>query len=891
MESMCNLTRKYEIYIASHPWPFIIVPCLVTAVLSSGIFLNFHIVRGVHYLYSPLDARWKTEEAVFGENWAADDEHFYPGKDVLRRRGLYLIVKSADDGDVLRQEHAAQFLQILNWVTSTAFISTEGKRFSYSDICLHFQNECFSNTHARLIADVYAKGDQAHFNLTYPLYYTRFATEPVDVSRTFGGVVLNGNRVQSAKAWLVLFQLKHHEPEMEKLSADFENLLVRAVESGTAPGPLLNIFYFHSDTFEQELANENKRITPMFSITFSVLIVFSILCTFNVKWIALPSVLQVLSKPLMGVIGVVSALMAIISSTGLLLLFDVTFVDMCTVMPFLSLTIGIDDSFLMLAAWHETPRHLDVDKRIGSSMRHAAVSISITTLTDALAFLIGAIAPLPAVKYFCFYSCSAIVFIFFYCLTMFVACLALQGRLEAKNANSLSMGQVKDLSRLEKLSLVDLALHMGSIAEDVKTISNNNNNVDPKSINLFQDSRLWYQKFFEDRYAPFIANRWTVIFAVLSKIIDFQATDILWLINDLLIFQLMNIVLTDSRPRRFLEMRKKFFPEDITRMDVAIMHPPRMAVAAEREPFLKVLQEIEETSCSSGRSSTEFWYFSFEKYMGELGFLDAWTGVLNDEESFSENLRGFLMANDKFAYDMLRTRNGSTKAFRFVTRLRNVGTDELIYRCAQRMRKLCDDYPQYALSTYTPLWNLADQYEIMWPQTLQDLYISIAVMLCVALLFIPQPLCAPLIGVSIASVALGVLGIMPFLNVNLDATSMITIAMSVGFSVDFAAHVSYAFMTPAFSRLRSTLGTVGWPITQASMSVLLGISSLSFVDSYVVQTCFKTVVLVITFGTIHALLFLPLVLMFSHKAYLLWSVRSSGKVHPQSTMEYGKQRQ
>lgn len=89
----------------------------------------------------------------------------------------------------------------------------------------------------------------------------------------------------------------------------------------------------------------------------------------------------------------------------------------------------------------------------------------------------------------------------------------------------------------------------------------------------------------------------------------------------------------------------------------------------------------------------------------------------------------------------------------------------------------------------------------MWPQTLQDLYISIgrsyyrilhkinatgissAVMLCVALLFIPQPLCAPLIGVSIASVALGVLGIMPFLNVNLDATSMITIAMSVGFSV------------------------------------------------------------------------------------------------------------
>ncbi|KAK6035604.1 hypothetical protein COOONC_26891 [Cooperia oncophora] len=140
------------------------------------------------------------------------------------------------------------------------------------------------------------------------------------------------------------------------------------------------------------------------------------------------------------------------------------------------------------------------------------------------------------------------------------------------------------------------------------------------------------------------------------------------------------------------------------------------------------------------------------------------------------------------------------------------------------------------------------------------------VMVCVALLFIPQPLCAPLIAMSIASVALGVLGIMPFLGVNLDATSMITIAMSVGFSVDFAAHVSYAFMTQKiadgdpenapFARLRGTLGTF-----------LLGISSLSFVDSYVVQTCFKTVILVITFGTVHALVFLPLVLMYSHKAY------------------------
>ncbi|KAK5971626.1 SSD domain-containing protein, partial [Trichostrongylus colubriformis] len=473
--------------------------------------------------------------------------------------------------------------------------------------------------------------------------------------------------------------------------------------------------------------------------------------------------------------------------------------------------IGIDDSFLMLAAWHETPRHLKVEDRIGLSMRHAAVSISITTLTDALAFLIGAIAPLPA------------------------------------------------------------------------------------------DSRMWYQKFFEDYYAPFIANRWTVL-VVITMFGTYVTAATIGSQRVVVGFDLINIVLTNSRPRHFLEIRKQYFPEDITRMDIAVMKPPRMAIATEREPFMRLLEKFESTACSAGRNSTEFWYFAFEKYMGELGFVDAWKNIVDDEEGFSDNLRGFLMANDKYSYDVLRYANGTPKAFRFATRLRGVATDELIDRCAQLMRKLCDDNPQYALSTYTPLWNLADQYEIMWPQTLQDLYISIAVMLGVALLFIPQPLCAPLVGLSIASVALGVLGIMPFLGVNLDATSMITIAMSVGFSVDFAAHVSYAFMTQKisdcdeknapFSRLRSTLGTVGWPITQASMSVLLGISSLSFVDSYVVQTCFKTVILVITFGTIHALVFLPLVLMFSHKVHL-WLAgisqrrRSSNKIRPRKELENG----
>ncbi|CAD6184426.1 unnamed protein product [Caenorhabditis auriculariae] len=876
-----NLLAKYCIFVARHPWPFILLPTFLTIFLSTGILLNFKIVRGVNYLYSPLDAKWKSEEAVLGENWANDDKHFYPGKDLMRRRGLYIIVKSSDGGDVLRREQALEFKEIMHWIEKSNMTSTTGEWFSYKDICLHFQNDCFSNTHAKLLADIFANGHVKNFNVTFPSYRSRFTTEPIDV---LGNVTVDENGVvKTASAWLILYQLKQFEPNMAEWSRTFEKEVGRSIDERRAPERLLDLYYFHSATFDLELEKENRRITPKFSITFTALIIFSILTTFTFKWVTFPAsekntrtwpiVDWVLSKPLIGICGVVITLMAIISSTGLLLLLDVTFVDMCTVMPFLSLTIGIDDTFLMLAAWHETPRSDSVEKRIEASMRHAAVSISITSLTDALAFLIGAIAPLPAVMYFCYYSSAAIVFIFVYCLTIFVAVLSLQGRRENECLNSVTGSTTVDFNEFGNASGAELLLNMGSQLEKPFRVQNNNDYTAYSKET--QDHRMWYQQFFEDVYAPFVATP-ICRFAALALYVAYVIFAYRGSKNLLIGFDLINIVQESSVSRKFLLTRQQLFPEDTKVMDIAVMKPPRMFDPVERQQFLDLVQDFENTWCSAGRNSTQFWYFTFEKYVADLGFGNDFNKIANNETKFNKNLRSFLMTNERFAYDV-QTRNNSPTAFRLSTRLRRVDDDESMSRCAATMRSLSSFHAVFQVSTYSPIWHIADEYDIMWPQTLQDIYISIAVMIPVALLFIPQPLCSLVIGANIASIAFGVIGFMSLLGVSLDATSMITVAMSVGFSVDFAAHVSYAYMTenrspkegecPTVARFRYTLGTVAWPVTQASISVILGVSSLYFVDSYVVQTCFRTVLLVISFGTIHALVFLPLLLLHCHKLY------------------------
>lgn len=75
---------------------------------------------------------------------------------------MYLIIESKDQENVLRSSIANDFINLLDWIVDVKIISTDGTEYTYRDICLRFQNDCFMNAHARLIADIYRKGDQVY---------------------------------------------------------------------------------------------------------------------------------------------------------------------------------------------------------------------------------------------------------------------------------------------------------------------------------------------------------------------------------------------------------------------------------------------------------------------------------------------------------------------------------------------------------------------------------------------------------------------------------------------------------------------------------------------------------------------------------------------------------
>ncbi|KAI6221798.1 Patched family protein [Aphelenchoides fujianensis] len=802
--AVAGATGRVARLIARHPLPFIVVPLLLTAVLAAGIWRNLRVVRGVQFLYSPQDADWKREEAIFRQRWADDERRFFPGRDVLLRNGVYLLISARGGGDVLRPPLCRQLIALVDAVANFSFVDAAGKQRVYADVCFRFQNECFRNAHVRLLAEMFADADEKPPNVSIPLFSARFLTEPLDLRTTLGGARLDasGRFVRAASAWLLVYQLKGG-------SSDFQHKFPEFLQQRA--GGLLAVDHFHSEAFDDALEASAAQMAPRFGVTFGILVVLSVAWTFSLMRSAEGALVVdwVHSKPLLGVAGVLCTLLAIVSGVGALLWAGVAFPDVVAVMPFLCLTIGVDDCFLLLAEWRSTDARLSAEERLVRTLEHAGTSIFVTSCTDALAFLIGAVAPLPAVTFFCCYASVCIAFIFAYVTTLFAACLLLQGPWEERSRHSVLGIETRetakscDSSPRSCVSCLADWFRMGSRLSGEPT-------------------DLWYQRFFADTFAPFLC-RPTVQLVAAASFVLYAAGIVAGLQRLEIGFDLKNLLTADSPTKRFLELRAANFAER-RELDVAVLRPPNLGNRAERAAFLAELRLLETDECCAGPNRTDFWFRAYERFVRERGFGELSPELDLDPASFREQLAPFLLADGRAAYDLVVDERGELAAFRFAVGLAAFGSDARLLECARRLRALCRR-SAFGFVSHSSLWNLADQFGTLWGQTMQDVGISVGVMTAIAALFLSPPVCSLVVGTSIVSVSFGVLGWMPFWGVKLDATSMISVAMSVGFSVDFAAHVSYSFCSSAAAcpreRLRGAPRAVGWPITQASAAVLL----------------------------------------------------------------------
>ncbi len=71
-------------------------------------------------------------------------------------------------------------------------------------------------------------------------------------------------------------------------------------------------------------------------------------------------------------------------------------------LPFVALGLGVDDMFLILQVFRETPkRGLGPAEVVGEVLARGGASVTLTSLCNACAFFAGSLIPLPAGQHFC----------------------------------------------------------------------------------------------------------------------------------------------------------------------------------------------------------------------------------------------------------------------------------------------------------------------------------------------------------------------------------------------------------------------------------------------------------------------------------------------------------
>ncbi|XP_041717512.2 patched domain-containing protein 3-like [Coregonus clupeaformis] len=810
------IAKGFEIFgrfVGRHPWCFLILPMFISAGLGGGFyFLADREANGIEEMFTPIDGPAKDERQVVKKYFPQDDSDFSRLR--LYTEGTFAsLIIVTPTANILTIPAFTKIVAIDSEVKAI-----EVETFHFSNLCVKKGGVCVSNS---IFDIVKPPNNVTTTTIDYPYHDKLFIASEV------GGVKLKtgSTEIVSAKAIRLFYFLKEDNQTVNTmwLQKFIETASMMQKEEG------MTISYFTSISRDEEFEKSSDSIIPLFSLTYALAITFSIIsclrldCVRNKVWVA--------------TFGVLSAGMAVLSSFGLLLYCGMPFAMTVATAPFLILGIGVDDMFIMISCWQKTQVHDDVEDRMAATYKEAAVSITITTLTDALAFYIGLLTPFGSVQSFCMYTGTAVLFCYLYNITFFGAFLSLNGRREKGNRHWLTCTKVPEPE--ENSEKYNICCVGG--AYDHET-----GEEEPMPIN----------NFFKMYYGPFLTNTWTKGFVILLYA-GYLGSSIYGCFQIKEGIDLKNLAADSSYVGSYYDNDDEFFSEYGPNVMVVLTDSEfKYWDESARNNLYSCLQNFEGLSMVS-QNMTISWLNEYLTF-GKLTNLN-----LSEENTFKSNLSAFLKRSD-FVHDVNFTDNILYASRMFIQTV-NVSTAVDEKNMLNELRETAND-SSVKLIVYHPAFIYFDQYAVIVNNTIQNIVVATLAMLVISLMLIPNPICSLWVTFAIASVIVGVAGFMAFWHVNLDSVSMINLVICIGFSVDFSAHISYAFVSSdkrtANEKAVDAVYHLGYPILQGAVSTILGVVVLSAAESYIFRTFFKIMFLVISFGVLHGIVFIPVFLSF-----------------------------
>ncbi|XP_038057131.1 patched domain-containing protein 3-like [Patiria miniata] len=833
---------NYGGFIARHPIPFLLVPPLLAGALGAGmVFLTNE--NNLENLYTPENGQAKTDRNTVDTLFAkhGDNDTLVSHLLNIGREGS-VTIRHKDGQNILTQAAMDDILDLHEQIMNIR-ITLDNQEYRFTDLCVKWDGVC--NENAILAAYDYNSSKVPSTTLTFPLYTSSADNAvPYFLGGGLGGVTfVSGSQddVLSAEVIQLSYFLRYEDSVENQRSALWEETFLEVAEAFTSS--VITVTREVSNSIETELDDASSGVIKDFTVTFTILITFSVCSCVMLDWVR--------SKPWLASCGVLSAGLAVLSTFGLMSYIGVPYINVVGSSPFLIIGIGVDDMFIMLAAWRQTDVRWSVERRMRHAFSEAAMSITITSITDALAFGIGAITFFRSVRIFCMYTGVAVIFDYAYQITFFGACMVLTGRREAANRHCMSCLKVRPKS--ESTSTAYTLFCAGGSSQQPTDREGGDTN----------DHALML--FFKNYYGLFITRWWMVIPTILL-FLGYLGTAIYGCTQVREGLDLRNLARDNSFVAAHLEAENNFFSEYGPPVALVFTEPRDVWNPLIQDLMEEVLVKMEESDYTYDKDHnlTVSWLRDY------LDFLDAIHFRNPTQAQFMDILLNTFLeipAFRRYVLDITFSDDNRTiVASRFFVTSKNLDSEDRKRFMMTDLRRIAEEADLPAI-VYHPLFIYYDQYLAILPNTFQNIGIAIGAMFIVSLLMIPHPVCSILVTLSIVSIVTGVIGLMTLWQVNLDSIAMTNLIICIGFSVDFSAHICYAYTSANTNSRRDSaihaVYSLGMPIVQGSLSKILGLLILYFSDSHIFRTFFKTMFLAISLAALHGLLFIPVGLMLA----------------------------
>ncbi|WKX95150.1 hypothetical protein Q1695_011979 [Nippostrongylus brasiliensis] len=856
---MRTLERYFYIYgefLARHPWPFIIIPTLITIISSYGM-LSFHSQDDIWDIYAPLDGLSRVEEkALIPFEYASASHHYR----------MQILVSRRDQGNILTMESLDEMYDVQKFVSENMTASNGILDYQYNDMCGVYCDDSNAGV-ITFLQTVVASGGLSSIRLTYPL--AQALQKPIFLGYSLGNLTFKTepvDEIDEARLAILHYMVDTSLPNGKVLAVDFETKLRRYFAEMTEKS--VNLTY---SLLSRNRETEEQRAITLDSIPFLGVTAVVLTCFMLITLLDFP---LYRSQYLESLIGIISPAMALWTSGGLLFWMGFPFSNILTVVPFLVVTIGIDDAFLILAGWRQSTKGAPVEQRMAESVSISGASVTVTSVTDVLCFAIGLFANMPVVRLFCLFTTFALFLDFVYQLTLFTGVMSLIVRRQIRFEEMANERKIQDekpsVDKSKDQTLV-FSIMLPSFTPPVRTVVKKKSKLE-KFVEILQTKTAK-------------AMVMTVFFAHVG-VSSYLATQVN---TD---FDMENLYLESSPLVDISRRMQDFFLRESFVVNFAVRKVPDFTNITIRDQFNEMVGKLENiTNFGAGPSATIFW---LRDYNSTISFWEEEADYWSPEELL-KNYRDYGM-------DEKKTETGAEvmDGFYFVICYHNMSSFLEVKDLMEERRSIIESYP-FTVFSHHPFEKVPTESAASAPKNfIQTALSAIILMSILVLLFVMNWEAIISVGISITSICLGIVAYLHLWNVALDAVSLISILMSVGFSVDYSAHVCYHYFAhtdehqettseagsvesgsncssnrsihkatqesikaQTTKRLLATFNGVGWPVIQSGLSTIIGMTPLTLVKAYVVAVFWKTVLLVGILGMFHALLLLPVIFILT----------------------------